>query len=290
MGIYRCDNKRHVYDIETEEQGIVFLCLAFIFLLYEFVYLWKNIKLFRRQQQIQQTPTLVVFYVSMHILFIRTFLYSLGGVVICYGDTIYSILGTYFYILKRFVFFIIVYRIAATFRNLNEFTIDSNTFLEKAILFFGCADFIIYNLLYVLLINDCISILPSLYYDLTIDVLLMMLFIYFVYKLMKCMKKILKYIGADEEISKWKIFIIIMSMSFFMRVLQTVFYLIYDGSKKMSRYVKCVEFTIYLSIYALLTEIMPCMVMMWIISNSDNNKKSYVEKKESEASSINQEF
>ena len=158
MGIYLCENKEHIYDIATEDQGMVFLIIAVMYVVFEIVFIWQSIILFRTQKQIMQTPTLIIFYLSMHILFIRTLFYALGGVAICYTKEWYALLTDYLFIFKRAISFIIVYRISVTCKYLEEFYYSGNSSCEKAVIVWGCMDSFSAICIYMLKI---VTILPD---------------------------------------------------------------------------------------------------------------------------------
>lgn len=284
MGVYLCEGKG-VYDVEDSSQGAVFLCLATAYFIFEIYYLWQTVLIFKREKAIHKAPSLILFYTSMHLLIIRSCLYSLGGVLICYPDVVYAILSQYFYIFKRFVFFIIIYRITATHRQLNQLT-DRITKTEYTILFMGGIDFVTYSIIYALVVNGLVYDLVLRIYSMVIDLGLMMMFVYFMHSLMRKMAEVLRFIEAESEIYQWYAFIVIMTASFFVRAVHTVFIMLYKNSQ--DTFTGEVALSVYYAIYLILTEIVPCLVMIWIVSNSNNSKQNYLEKRETITATLSQ--
>ena len=278
MGVYLCTDPNQIYDIQTGSQGIVFICMAFLFLVSEISYIMQSIKLFKAQNEIRQVPTLIIFYISMHILFIRTIFYSLGGVIICYNEQWYIVLTSYMYILKRLIFSVIVYRIAVILRYLSEFYVPRTAALEKGVLIFCSIDFVFYNAAYAYLMCFGKSVVILIYYDFIIDIVLAVIFAYSVLRMNKCMKKILKSIGEFKEISKWKILIWIMAATFIIRILNEILTIMIEDEYIGLDFIFQFWWALYIVFYLIFTEICPCVAMIWIISKSISSKQIYVNK------------
>ena len=278
MGLYYCENKERIYDIGSDSQAIVFLTLAVIYAATEVILILQTIAIFRKQKSAKQSPTIIIFFICIHVVFIRTIFYTLGGVVICYTEDEYLFLTTYLYIIKRFAFFVIVYRIAATYRYLTEFSELSVQILEHTVLIWGGIDSIIYNVIYTLSYYNITPFFPIYYYCLCVDIVLMIIFTYFSYKLVKLMDSMFTNIGMHHETFKLRVLVIIIFVSFLMRVLNTVYNLCFQHEIKSMDLYHYVETAIYTSLYLILTEIVPCMVMIWIMTSSESNKKNYYKK------------
>ncbi len=105
MGITVCENERenlHVsvsYDIQTENQGVVFVSYSAVCLAFEAVFLFFTLRFFCADHRLRSNTYAVIFYVTFHLSLLTTALYFLGGVV-CYGIVVYNFLSTASYLLQ----------------------------------------------------------------------------------------------------------------------------------------------------------------------------------------------
>ncbi|MDR3547378.1 MAG: hypothetical protein P4M11_03740 [Candidatus Pacebacteria bacterium] len=256
MGVNLCHDS--AYAVVTESQGTLFLGLHVVYAICEVAFIWKTVRFFRREPLTFESWELLVFYVSMHLVFIRTCLYLLGGTVFCYPMWFYLFLDTYCYVFKRLGLFMLVYRMAKIVRQMNNL---SRTLPELVILLACAGDVIAFSAVYWL--HVALNVLFI--YILSVELLLTWAFIFFARKISAMMNTQTPY--AAYQNLQWKIFIIIMAIAFLMKVPQTLFNIMYPLGEN-SRVSAYFVFALYNVLYIIITEITPSMLMIWIFFNS----------------------
>ena len=206
----------------------------------------------------------MIFYGCMHILFIKTCIYCLGGVAICYSRLFYAVLLQYFAIFKRFVLFVIICRIVATLGQITEIETKRKGI---AIWILGCLDLITDTILYLLMLNGTISDEALRIYGLIVDLIALLLFAYFTLALMRKLPHVLRELGMTREIKQWYVFIIIMSVAFLLRVENVIFILL--SAKSSDSFKSSIGYAIYQAIYFIMTEIILGAGMVWMMSSEE---------------------
>ncbi len=276
MEIYACGADTSTeYDIRTGSQGALFLCMACFYLIFEILFLCQTLRIFRKGNQVQKSASLLLFYVCMHVIIIKCCLYFLGGSVVCYSREAYLVISQYFYAFKRLAFFVIVYRIASILQQMYELT-EGRLFPDRAILIAGCVDFGIYSTLYFVKLFLGIADGYLRYYGLLVDTALMSVFVWSVVLLLRKMHVLLDPGAVRSETRQWYVFTIIMATTFLMRTANVVFLVTYVRKYRVI-YARQFLYAVYIAIYFVLTEITPCLVMMWVVSSSDSYQQAYAE-------------
>ncbi len=247
----------------TESQGWLFLGFHVIYILCEIFFIWQTILVFKREQPTCDSWELVAFYASMHLVFIRTSLFLLGGFVFCYPKEFYLFLDTYCFVFKRFALFMLVYRMAKILRQMDD---TGRSFSERLVLIICVVDAVLFTGVYCLYRKDVVIYS----YIFAMELLLTTLFILFAKRISSAMHKVSPY---DSQTFQWNVFIIIMGVSFLMRAVQATFNQMSLSDKLKTNF----EFAVYHVLYLVITEITPCMLMIWIIFSSTKDSSQHDE-------------
>lgn len=276
MGIYLCNSNNGDYLITTQNQGTVFLSFHIFFDLVEIFFIWQNISVYKRRPHTFDSWVLILFYACMHLVFIRTILVLLGGVIICYPPSMYNFLQQYCFIFKRLGFFLLVIRIITL---LDQFPDSRRSCITTNKIWGICiSDCFLFSLIYTFTEIGIWSKRVFMQYLLTVDLFLIALFIHYVIRLRA---ELQDYWLTKSEPFQAKIFILIIGITFFIRVFHVIFILSYL-LKYESVVRSFVSYAVYNVLYIILTELVPSVLMIMLIFH---NVHKGVNKNESFASS-----
>ena len=137
------------YEIATDAGGIIYICLACVYLLLEAYVIYETIKVFKTQKNVLRKYVLLICHICIHILYIRTMIFLLGGSLICFDELSYLLLGTYFYILKHIIIATMMFQVICIL--LESYTIPPRKkWLKPGIIIFGAVDFLLFTALFII--------------------------------------------------------------------------------------------------------------------------------------------
>ena len=262
MGIIMCEGS--YYTIKTTEQAYLFFLFDVIYALCELLFIYKTVQIAKNKGITCESWELVGFYVSIHLVFIRTCCYLLGGWAVCYSERAYDLFETYFFIFKRIALFLLSYRMAKLLRQMESEA--GGSFSEFLILALCAADVVAFSILYWVVDSE----LGFYVYIVAAELLLTAIFVLLARSVLNKMGTVSSY---NKQNLLWKVFMTIMIIAFFVRVGQAIFNMWYSDNSK-NDINKSFLYALYNALYLTITEIVPSLLMVWIISNSTEEAKN----------------
>ena len=256
MGIPICPKE---YDVESEPQAILCLCIAFIYIISEIFYIWKFITVIKNDPRVINGISLCLLYGIIHVIYIFGMFYYLGGVVLCYGKYLYVIFGECLSCLERALIYLLMLRI--------------NKYLNMVIQGFKAV--ISYKVIVFLAISDVtisfIVNIISTYLDEGSYVFFMNLIadFFFVIIYICTVISILKAINLQPEHFNKKLWLIMM-ITIFVYIIMHLGYLLifYTWSSKSILHI------VIIGINNICTDLAPGIILVWFFLNSSNIKKN----------------
>jgi len=254
------------YEVKTVDQAYLFIIFDIIVALCEILFIYKNIRMLRKDKTSIDTWELMCFYLAMHLVFIRTCLFLLGGSIICYPKLIYHLLETYCFIFKRVGLFLLCYRMVKLLRQMK--IEEKSSMLEKIVLILCLLDIITFSILdWLGIYFEIIPINASIFYSYVI--------------LMECILTTIFIIAARGFTNSmhgkmpsyklqrllWIVFSVIIVITFLVRTAQAGFNIVIGGDNH-KKITKNILFAFYQALYITITEIIPSLLMIWISSQS----------------------
>jgi len=271
--MYLCEKDPNIYEIYTPNQGIVYLIVDGIYIMFEIFYIVKFVRICRKKPSIKYDLGLVLFYVCIHLVCIRGIMYFLGGVLICYNEYFYDLLSTLYYGFKQAVILLFTYRITLLLQYYNVF--PRNTVLKNCCIALfiineaGTISFYLYDLK-----HD--NLVPLAVFTAIINSIIFMGFFIIAFILRNTLSKATRGYKRNKLILDWCAVMVTLAGSVFINLLEAI-YRIYEEfvlSPKVSEKVShTTEYAITMGIYYLFTEIVPFYIMIWIFSQDEEEEE-----------------
>jgi len=250
---------RTKYDAKELDQKIVHILVALLYIAFEIYYIVQTIKVFREQPQIRKNYPLIYFFFALHVLLIRTTLYFLAGVVFCFGQLVYDLIDEYFYKFKRTALLVITYRFSLMLRSREVRPFNLLSF-GKIFIGYELIDLVLYNVFYFRFINEDDLRLVIFRYDLFMDSILMITFFFGAINLIR------KTHSDTKFISQLYPFLAIMASREVLHIYRKIWVVFIDGDYRSLKEVKTLVWTAFLVIYYIMTELLPCTVMLRFVA------------------------
>lgn len=263
MGIYMCEDMRSVYEAATNEQGIVYLVLTGVYAILEVYCIVETIRTCRTQKDVTKNYVLIAAHSCIHALFIRNLLYLPGGVLICYPAHIYSIMSTYFYILKHLILLTMLYQIVSIL--LDSYTIPARKrYFKYMIIAIGAVDLALFTLFFVIaravdgegkqsVPLDIFSILDAL--------IIGIIFNYFLGYFKKFLKRMQKFVPGGGEYKATMILGLSVNCCFIARIIYKIIALIRHYTDGLAGFRQSPWYGLYMFAYYVLNEMFPCIMI-----------------------------
>lgn len=261
-----CSNKA-AYDAKVPAQGVVHLVMVALYIACEVFFVVQTVKVFRNKPQLKKNFAMIYFFAALHVLLVRTTLYFLGGVVICFEQWQYNLFDEYFYKFKRSAFLIIVYRFTVVLRELNLRPLDKCR-LDIFLIVFEICDLTAFNCAYILGHTLFPLKLIIFRYNLAADAVLTLAFVSDVIIILKSGSTSTQFSGEFYS------FLVVMIAKDISHIYHKVWTLANDTPYHDLPASGTLYWTFFLCIYYMLTELIPCTVMLLFIAGKAEEEKT----------------
>jgi len=258
------------YDVQELDQKIVHILVALLYVAFEIYYIVQTIKLFREQPQIRKNYPLIYFFFGLHVLLIRTILYFLAGVVFCCSQSVYDLIDVYFYKFKRTALLVITYRFSLVLqsREVRPFNLLS---LGKIFIGYELIDLVLHNVFYFYFVNKRELRLLMSSYNLFMDCILVVTFFFGAINLIK------KTHSDTKFISQLYPFLAIMASREVLHIYRKIWVFFTSNDYHSFKEVHTLVWTAFLVIYYIMTELLPCTVMLRFVAKRVTQPKEELE-------------
>jgi len=251
-----CNTTR--YDLEESEQKIVHILVALLYAVFEIYYIVQTIKLFREEPEMRRNYPLIYFFFGLHVLLIRTILYFLAGAVFCCDQWVYDLIDEYFYKFKRTALLVITYRFSLMLqsREVRPFNLLS---LGKIFIGYELIDTVLYNGFYFYFVHENKLRFVMACYNLSMDCTLMIIFFFGAINLIKRTHSDTKFISQLYP------FLAIMASREVLHIYRRI-WIVSKSDHHSFKEVNTLEWTAFLVMYYIMTELLPCTVMLMFVA------------------------
>lgn len=254
MGVNLCEN---INDVHSQGQAAVHLTGAGIYMVFEVYFIWQTVKLIKRTPQFFKLPTLVFFYVFIHLTAISCFLYYIGDILVCFNKIIYAIVGDYCDVLHSNLIFLMLYRIDLYLCFAGDLE-KGRTKLQTALILICIIDTIIYFPIVILYATEAYPAKVILFYRGFLYNIITFIVLYIVAKTIKLMKQVPNAFNKKP----WHALIGVLLSNSIIHLIKIIYQLYVEYNFFFS---ETVEHSVAMLILDLLSALIPCLLVVCFV-------------------------